>query len=79
MEADFTLTSSLNEDLKCGYVNAGARQTMTELPLAAIIRLAAMAVTYYDSPWSDSKRDLLRGVASVLRREADESRHLDEE
>lgn len=57
------------DDPSCGYVAPGAAEIVRALDDDEVRRLAAMAVTFFDSEWSDRDRDLFRGVASVLRRE----------
>ncbi|MGV3724296.1 MAG: hypothetical protein ACO1SX_25660 [Actinomycetota bacterium] len=64
----FNLTDNAAEDHELGYASAAASAEVSALPVEAVLRLAAMAVTCYDSQWSDRGRDLTRGVASVLRR-----------
>lgn len=64
----FTLTNNAREDAACGYATKVARAEMHALNESDVRRLAAMALTFYESEWSDSQRDLLRGIGSVVRR-----------
>ena len=60
--------TNLETELKCGYLTVEALAEVDSLSTDQIRRLAAMAVHYFESSWSDSRRDLLRGMACLLRR-----------
>ena len=66
-EPEFNATDSLADDLECGYANEEALDIINNLGSEDIQRLAAMALTWYASEWSDRDRDLLRGIYSVTR------------
>ena len=68
-QAEFNLSNNAAEDEECGYAEQAALYEVTTLDTESVRRLAAMAVTFYDSPWSDHAHATLRcGIASVLRR-----------
>jgi len=48
--------------LECGYVSSKALDEVGGLTLREVRLLAAMAITLRDSPFSDSNRDLERGL-----------------
>lgn len=57
--------------LACGYTTEEALEEIEKLEKEdpeTIKLLAAMAITYHDSAWSDSQRDMLRGTTEVLER-----------
>lgn len=58
----------LEESIACGYVKKRALAEVDKLSADEIRLLAAMTITYHDSPWSDSQRDLARGTTLVLER-----------
>ena len=62
--------TSLEDELKCGYIAKDALELVEKLPPDQVKRLAAMALTCFESSWSDRLRDLLRGVACLLGRQA---------
>ena len=60
--------TTLDDDLRCGYVTQAALDEVDALPPDAARRLAAMVVTHHENRWSDARRDLFRGVSNVLSR-----------
>lgn len=62
--------TTLKDDLACGYISESALKLVKTLTPEQQERLAAMALTCFESGWSDRLRDLLRGVACLLGREA---------
>ena len=68
------LLTSQGDDVRCGYATRAAIAVVEQLPPEHARRLAAMALTCFESPWSDRLRDLLRGVACLLGRLPDDAR-----
>lgn len=59
------------EDAEVGYTTGEAvQEVMESVSFENTRRLAAMVIRFFDSPWSDAERDLLRGVEDVLGRES---------
>lgn len=55
--------------IACGYVSKKAWDEVNRLTDRQIRMLAALAITHYDSPYTDNGRDLVRGTREVLGRD----------
>lgn len=62
---------ALLEDAEFGYTSGMAIEELQKLSFAQRERLAAMALRFYDNCWTDSQRDLTRGLKEVLGRQSE--------
>ncbi|MCI0560888.1 MAG: hypothetical protein MN733_20580 [Nitrososphaera sp.] len=56
-------------DAKVGFTKLASLEELQKLSVDFVMRLAGMAITFYDSPWSDKDRDLMLGIRDVLKRD----------
>ena len=54
--------------LELGYITEAAFDEVCQLDDRKIRLLAMLALTHHESPWSDARRDLYRGVSDVVGR-----------
>lgn len=57
-----------HDDVECGYSSVRAQKNAANLSSLERDRLAVMALTWYDSPWSDKNRDLFEGIQEIIKR-----------
>lgn len=60
------MKTDTENDVAFGYIRKSTFEEVDALEAWEVRRLAVMAVTFFDSKWSDRWRDLERGVSSVL-------------